>query len=89
MAIRKVVKNLITDTPTTQAERVAEAYIERAGQQPQPQVEPEKPGKHAVTLHFDRAFLKRIDIAAKRKQIKRAAWIYAALSEAVESDENR
>lgn len=71
-------------TPDPVKERAAEAYISRAGKEPEP-----KEDKQQVTLHFGRDFLSRIDALAKRRNLKRATWIYLKLSEIVEAEEGR
>ena len=75
-------KRQITSDP--EKERTAEAYINRAGKEKEP-----KDDKQQVTLHFDREFLSRLDALAKRRNLKRATWIYLKLSEILEAEESK
>ena len=75
-------------TPDLEKERIAESYISRAGKEKEPNELP-KEDKQQVTLHFDREFLSRLDALAKRRNLKRATWIYLKLSEILEAEEGK
>ena len=85
MAITKNPKRNQKDIPAVDEEQAAEAFIAQAGKAP-PQ-ESDEVKKTPVMIRFDRDLLKRVDIAAKRRGISRAAWVQFTLSRALDQGE--
>lgn len=67
-------------------ERAAEAFI--AGvKSPAPANVAEHAGRAPVMLRFDRALLKKVDAAAKRRGVSRSSWIQFTVSRALDAGE--
>jgi hypothetical protein len=65
-------------------DKAAQAFISSAGKQPDEQKEG---GKKPVMVRFDPDLLIRVDEAAKRRGVSRAAWIQFTLSRALDAGE--
>ena len=85
MAITKNPKRNQKDIPAVNEEQAAEAFIAQAGKAPTQESDEAK--KTPVMIRFDRDLLKRVDIAAKRRGISRAAWVQFTLSRALDQGE--
>ena len=82
MAIAKNPKrNLTTLTQKSAADREAEAFISGARQHPGNENDP---NKKQITVRFDPDILERVDRAAKRLGISRAAFIVSSAAERLE-----
>jgi predicted HicB family RNase H-like nuclease len=67
-----------------QKEQAAQAFISGAGKQ---EIEEKEAGKKPVMVRFDPDLLARVDEAAKRRGVSRAAWIQFTLSRALDAGE--
>lgn len=65
-------------------ERAAQAFISGAGKS---QDDEKEAGKRPVMVRFDPDLLIRVDEAAKRRGVSRAAWIQYTLSKALDAGE--
>ena len=65
-------------------EQAAEAFIAQAGKTPP---DHEEARKAPVMIRFDRDLLKRVDEAAKRRGISRAAWVQFMCSRGLDQGE--
>ena len=77
-----IAKKPLKHTSDTRADRVAESFIEGVGR-PRSQ---DRPRKVLISHRLDRELLGRIDAAARRRGISRAAWINFYLSKAAEEE---
>jgi hypothetical protein len=77
-----IVKRPLKHTSDTRAERAAESFIEGTGKLRAQ----DKPRKVLITHRLDRELLGRIDAAARRRGISRAAWINFYLSKCTEEE---
>jgi hypothetical protein len=77
-----IAKKPLKDTRDTKSEQAAESFIEGKGN-PNTQ---DKPRKVLITHRVDRELLGRIDAAARRRGISRAAWINFYLSKCAEEE---
>jgi predicted HicB family RNase H-like nuclease len=85
MAITKNPKRNQKEVGPPSEEQAAEAFISQAGKAgPQ---EAQEAKKTPVMIRFDRELLKRVDTAAKRRGISRAAWVQFTLSRALDQGE--
>jgi predicted HicB family RNase H-like nuclease len=66
-----------------QSEEKAHAFISAAGKQQ----DEKEAGKKPVMVRFDPDLLARVDEAAKRRGVSRAAWIQYTLSKALDAGE--
>lgn len=82
MAIAKRPHRPISDIQKPDSDREAERFIAGAGKQKQA----EKPRKIMITHRCDHELLERIDAAAQKRGISRAAWINFHLSKALEEE---
>ena len=75
-------------SPTTDQDKVAEAFIHGAGRRDFPAGEAALDGlrKTPIMLRFDVGLLRRVDTAAKRRGISRSAWIAFKVSEALDAE---
>ena len=74
-------------SPTAPAkdDRAAEAFIAGATKPAAPVAD--DIGRAPVMLRFDRALLKKVDAAAKRRGISRSSWIQFTVSRALDAGE--
>lgn len=66
-------------------DRAAEAFIAGAAKPPAPA--DADAGRAPVMLRFDRALLKKVDAAAKRRGVSRSSWIQFTVSRALDAGE--
>jgi predicted HicB family RNase H-like nuclease len=77
-----IAKRPLKDTRDTKADKEAKSFIEGKGKTP-PR---DKPRKVLITHRVDAELLNRIDAAARRRGISRAAWINFYLSKCAEEE---
>ncbi len=78
--------------PPPPSEAAAERFISGAGSPAAPAAEtaPERPedGRRVPTMiRFDAALLARVDAAARRRGVSRAAWVQFVLSQALDAEQ--
>lgn len=76
-------------SPTAPAkdDRAAEAFIAGATKPAASAPVADDIGRAPVMLRFDRALLKKVDAAAKRRGISRSSWIQFTVSRALDAGE--
>jgi hypothetical protein len=80
-----IAKKPLKPTSDTSTDRAAESFIEGRGKRGKPGTQA-KPRKVLITHRLSPELLARIDAAARRRGISRAAWINFYLSQCAEEE---